>query len=113
MVTSTQIRHLLRDLHFLIIPEQYEDLVFAISNFELYLSGDEYAEGDEFRELIRQFEEVLEGLYEEAQVAPELDEESVSQLHYAIEDYLGELGYDWDFPHKTWLKRNRSRRNKR
>jgi hypothetical protein len=102
MATSVQIRHLLRDLHFLISPEQYQDLAFAISNFELYLSGDEYSEGNEFRELIYQFEDVLGLLYEEAGVDPELDEESISQLHYAIEDYLGELGYDWDYPHRTW-----------
>ena len=107
MPTATNIRHLLRELRSLIDAWQYENLAFAISNFELYLSGDEYAEGDEFRKLITQFEELLDHLYEETSPLPGIDLEdsdSVKQLNYAIEEYLGELGYDWNYGPGAWLE---------
>ena len=103
MATAIRVRHYLRQLHLFINPAQYEDLAFALSNFELYLSGDEYADGDEFRNLIEQFEDILNNLREDIISGPV--EGVTEDLYIAMEEYLGELGYDWDYEVEAWLRK--------
>ena len=92
---ADKIRESIQELRPFIDVLLFQDFQFALSDFELYMSGDAYCEGDEYKRLMTTSEDLLTDLYDKADDFHAISEDDVVQLQDMLEDFFGNYGYDW------------------